>query len=118
MAQRSLIGPILFLVFISDLSSFLPHGRLLSYADDTQLLDSSPPDVIGMSSLKSRVEESIQCLQSWFQSNSLKMNPGKTDIILIGTKSTIRKAVDFHISIAGTIIKPSTAMKALGVLLD
>lgn len=117
-AQGSLIGPILFLVFINDLSCFLPHGRLLSYADDTQLLDSSPPDVIGMSSLKSRVEESIQSLQSWFQSNSLKMNPGKTDFILIGTKASIRKTADFHINISGTTIKPSTTVKALGVLLD
>lgn len=103
---------------MNDLSCFLPHGRLLSYADDTQLLDSSLPDVVGLSSLKSRVEESTQCLQSWFKSNSLKMNPAKTDFILIGTRPSIRKTADFHINISGTIIRPSTSVKALGVLLD
>ena len=89
--QGSLVGPILFLIFINDLPCFLSHGRLLSYADDTQLLDHSPPDVIGLSLLKSRVEESIRCLKTWFQANSLKMNPGKTDFTLIGTKSVLQK---------------------------
>ena len=73
-AQGSLVGPILFLLFISDLASFLPHSRLLSYADDTQLLDQSPPDVIDLSHLRTRVEKSICHLQTWFRCNSLKMN--------------------------------------------
>ena len=37
--QGSLVGPILFSIFTNDLPSYLPHGRLISYADDTQLLD-------------------------------------------------------------------------------
>ena len=61
-AQGSIVGPILFLIFINDLSSYLPHRRLLSYADDTQLLDHSLPDPNSLSVLKLRVEESIQHL--------------------------------------------------------
>ena len=39
--QGSLVGPILFSIFTNDLPSYLPHGRLVSYADDTQLLCNS-----------------------------------------------------------------------------
>jgi len=116
--QGSPVGPILSLIFINELSCFLPHGSILSYADDTQLLDSSPPDVTSLSHLKLRVKESICCLQMWFQANSLKMNPEKTDFTLVGTKSSIQKTGNFHISISGKTIYPSTTVKVLGVLLD
>ena len=77
-AQGSILGPILFLILINDLSCFLTHGRLPSYADDTQLLDHSPPTTIGPSQLRSHVEQSILdfqlCFQS-FQTNILKDEP-------------------------------------------
>ena len=50
--QGSLVGPILFSIFTNDLPSYLPHGRLVSYADDTQLLDSVHPE--NLSILKAR----------------------------------------------------------------
>ena len=118
MAQGSIAGPILFILFINDLSSFLPHGRLLSYADDTQLLDQSTPDVVSLSHLKSRAEESILNLQTWFRSNSLKMNPDKTNFIIFGSKSSLKKASDFHITLSDSHIRPEPTVKVLGVTLD
>ena len=117
-AQGSIAGPILFLIFINDLSSFLPHGRLLSYADDTQLLDHSQPTVVGLSSLRERVEDSIDILERWFSANSLKMNPSKTYFTLFGTKASLQKVDGFHISVSGTQINPCQTVKVLGVLLD
>ena len=106
-AQGSILGPILFLIFMNDLSSSLPHGRLLSYADDTQLLDHSLPDLISISALRVRVEESMQHLQNWFKVNGLKMNPNKTDFALIGTRGSLKNAQNFGIHISGSTISPS-----------
>ena len=117
-AQGSILGPILFLVFINDLSCFLTHGRLLSYADDTQLLDYSPPNVTGLSSLKVRIEETLVELKNWFSANSLKMNPDKTHFILIGSKASVNKTDDFHIDFSGSEITPRSTLKFLGVTLD
>ena len=115
-AQGSIVGPILFLIFINDLSSFLPHGRLLSYVDDTQLLDHPLPDPDSLSALRMRVEVSIQHLQNWFQVNGLKMNPDKTDFALFGTKASLRLAGNLRISISDSTIIPSPTVKVLGVL--
>ena len=38
--------PYAFSLFTNDLSPYLPHRRLIAYADDTQLSDSAKPDEI------------------------------------------------------------------------
>ena len=93
--QGSILGPILFLIFVNDLTCFLPHGRPVSYADDTQILDSAPPKPSDIQVLKFRAEENIKCLQHWFSLNSLKMNVDKTCFTLLGTKNSVEKASDF-----------------------
>ena len=85
--QGSLVGPFLFSIFTNDLPSYLPHGRLVSYADDTQLLDSVHPE--NLSILKARQEETLLTVQS-FTSNSLKMNPAKTTLLLVGTPNSLK----------------------------
>ena len=114
--QRSVVGSVLFGIFTNDLPSYLPHGRLVSYADDTQLLDSAHPDKL--SGLMSRQEETLLIVRSYFTSNSLKMNPSKTTLILVGTPQNLEKTSSFRINIAGHILTPSQSVKLLGVTLD
>ena len=114
--QGSLIGPILFSIFTNDLPSHLPHGRLVSYADDTQLLDSAHPDDLPI--LKSRQEDTITAVQSYFTSNSLKMNPTKTTLLLVGTPHSLKKATSFQLCIGDHVLKPSPFVKMLGVTID
>ena len=116
--QGSIVGPILFLIFVNDLACFLPHGHLVSYADDTQILDSAPSNPSDLQTLKSRAEENIQCLQHWFSLNSLKMNASKTSFILLGTQNSIEKTSNFVIRANNVDIRPSKHIKVLGVLLD
>ena len=114
--QGSLTGPILFSIFTNDLPSFLPHGRLVSYADDTTLLDSSPANQL--SYLESRQEETLQSVQSYFNSNSLKMNPAKTTLLLVGTSQMLKSTSSFSINVSGQALTPSSSVKLLGVVVD
>ena len=116
--QGSLAGPILFSLFTNDLHCHLPGCRVIAYADDTQLLDHSLPDPQNLAHLKLRIENSLDSLQLWFRSNSLKMNPAKTDFCIIGTRQAIKNTEAFHITIAGTVTKPSASIRLLGVTID
>ena len=109
--QGFIVGLILFLIFVSDLSCFLPHGRLLSYADDTQILDSAPPSFNDHQVLKSRAEENISSLRHWFSLNSLKMNAGKTCFILLGIQHAIARTSDFALQVNDSYVRPQNKSK-------
>ena len=68
--------------------------------------------------LISRQEETLLCVKSYFTSNSLKMNPSKTSLILVDTSQNLKKIPSFSINIAGHILTPSPSVKMLGVTLD
>ena len=103
---------------MTDLPGHLPHGRLICYADDTQLLDSAPPDSESLSQLQIRLQESMASVYNWFKSNSLKMNASKTDFILLGTKKSLQKASDFTFTFSDSTFQSSKTIKLLGVTVD
>ena len=61
--QGSIIGPILFILFTSDLPAHLTHGCLISYADDTLHIDCASPEGPGLAELRARLELTMRELQ-------------------------------------------------------
>ena len=114
--QGSIAGPILFSILTNDLPCHLPNCRVIAYADDTQLLDRARPD--DLMALSFRIQASLATLETWFRSNSLKMNPKKTDLMLIGSRQNLKKTRDFQLSVSNTTLIPSGSVRLLGVVLD
>ena len=114
--QGSLLGPILFSIFTNDLPSYLSHGSIISYADDTQLLDSEAPENFRL--LKIRQEATLCLVQAYLTSNSLKMNPSKTTLLLVGTPQSLKKVTSFSLEVSGHTLTQSTSVKMLGVVID
>ena len=116
--QGSIVGPVLFCLAVNEIQNFLPHGRLISYADDTQLFDSSPKDSTSMAYLKERLGESLTSIQMWLKINSLKMNPTKTVFTLLGTQHAVKKNADFSFQMHDHNFSQSKTVKVLGVVVD
>ena len=78
--QGSLLGPLLFDIFINDLNFFIPHISLRLYADDTTgyYSDTSP------SVLQLIVNSEFSLLSSWFDQNRLLLNNDKTHTLTLG----------------------------------
>jgi hypothetical protein len=117
--QGSILGPLLFLVFVNDIDCLLPknQAKMVMYADDVQILLSRKPS--DLNALKHDAETAVRNLKSWYDKNGLKLNSEKTKCILFGSNSKRRSVpVDFSIRIGKSDILVEDRIKSLGVWFD
>ena len=76
--QGSILGPILFLCFVNDLTNSFPDTKVVSYADDTQFIVTGKT----MISIKKQLEKILEKAENWYRNNSLMSNPSKTEVII------------------------------------
>ena len=76
--QGSILGPLLFLIYVNDIGNSC-HANILSFADDTTLYMSGS----NLDQLYADANTQINSLLEWFCSNKLTLNAKKTKYIVI-----------------------------------
>ena len=109
--QGSVLGPILFLIYINDLHRSIKYSTTYHFADDTNLLHISKD----YKSLQKKVNYDLFSLHKWLTANKISLNDGKTELIYF-RKSGI--APTLNIKLHGKTLTPSKFVKYLGVYLD
>lgn len=109
--QGSVLGPVLFLIYINDIYKSCPNAKFFLFADDTTLLytASSP------SNLEATINESLPRIEKWLGCNRLTLNAKKSVLQLFSCHHT---TPDIHVEIDNVPIKRFFSTKYLGVIID
>ena len=105
MPQGSILGPLIFNLYINDLF-FIIQTDVCNFADDTT------PYTIDMSleNLMAKLESAAQSALDWFHSNGMKLNSSKCHLLVCGNKFECMLC-----EIRGSQIIESHLVKLLGV---
>ena len=111
--QGSILGPLLFILYINDIVNCSKYLLFILFADDTNLFFSCKD----MLHLFNTVNSELDKLSIWFKANKLSLNIKKTNYILFGNKRL--SATVFHnVSIDGQLLERIEYTKLLGVYID
>ena len=110
--QGSILGPLLFLLYVNDMKAAV-NCELLLYADDSALLVSGK-DVVNIESLLS---EELSNVGNWLVDNKLSLHLGKTESILFASKVKLGKS-PMNVKCKDTKINPKSVVKYLGAEID
>ena len=111
--QGSILGPLLFLVYINDLANFSSTMSSLLFADDSNLFASGP----SLNLIESKINQEMPKLVDWLKANRLSLNIKKTHTIIFGPKKhNIDKNVTIKIN--DQVLDIVTHSKFLGVVVD
>lgn len=111
--QGSILGPLLFIIYVNDLPRALTYCKTILFADDTNLLESSA----SIQELFSHMNTDANNLYEWFNVNKLSLNTSKTSFIIF-TKSRNPTIGDNKLKIGENYIQQRTFTKFLGMYID
>jgi hypothetical protein len=117
--QGSILGPLLYLIYVNDISKS-SNSHILSFADDTTMYVSDPD----VNLLYKKAETEVNNLFNWFCANKLSLNSTKTKYIVIRPNTKQLNLNRYQLKINGTPLSrvgnncKETAIKFLGIYID
>ena len=114
--QGSILGPLLFLIYVNDLNNASSILDPITFADDTNLFYSQK----NIHQLFTKINEELEKIGDWFKANKLSLNNKKTKYTLFH-KNSIKDDLPVKLpdlEIANNEIERKKAIKFLGVILD
>ena len=112
-SHGSILGPLLFLIYINDLNQSIKNSKIHHFADDKNPLYASS----SLKNINKKINFDLSNLVQWLRANKIALHVNKTDIVIFRSpRKQITKKMNFCLS--GQKIRQKTCTKYLGVLID
>lgn len=113
-AQASILGLLLFIVYINDIIHVSDIADMILFADDTNMFFSHS----SFDTLVALVNDELSKISKWFRLNKLSLNVKKTNYILFRSKRKIINDKGANIAIDGLNLLEVRKTKFLGVVIN
>ena len=111
--QGSVLGPLLFLIYINDLHKSIRFSKTYRFADDTSIIQSNP----SLERLSKQVNKDLSNLSNWLRANKLSLNVKKTELAIFRPRK-LKIDHSFKFKLDGKRLVPTDSVKYLGALID
>ena len=112
--QGSILGPLLFVIYMNDICNSSKLLSFILFADDTTVFysDHSIDNMVNV--LNNELSE----ICNWFKCNKLSLNTDKTNLMFLGTRHQTKNINSTHILLDGCELTRVQEASFLGVTLD
>ena len=111
--QGSILGPLLFILYINDLPNISKLAKFILYADDANIFITGD----SVNEVMATLNELSPILVSWVSLNGLKLNLKKTNFMIFSRNKKRHQNIP-EVIIDGTVIEQKTEARFLGVIID
>ena len=113
--QGSILGPLLFIVYINDLPLHIRNCKTDLYADDSTI-HTAGRDI---TEIQPKIQQDLNEIEEWCKNNNMFVNTNKTKCMVIGTRQKISsQSFDPLFFINSQTLQISNCEKLLGVKID
>ena len=111
--QGSILGPLLFLLYINDISKSSDILKFFLFADDTTVFYSADPKDANSENILNCELEKVSC---WLAANKLSLNVKKSNFLHFHRGNS--KKIPLQLKINGTLVEEKQSTKYLGTFID
>ena len=111
--QGSILGPLLFVLYVNDIGNVSQNCSVILFADDTNIFFTGHD----MRELEILIGNELDKFHHWFSSNKLSLNIEKTNYIVFSNKRNVKNDI-CHISMNRRYLREADHVKFLGVYID
>ena len=116
--QGSILGPLLFLIYVNDINHTTSYFKFIMYADDTTLITTLQNNNAGIQANQDDIHNNLDAVTEWLTLNKLSLNVAKTRFMLFHARGKNVNQLVPDIKIANQTVARTENFDFLGLTIN